>query len=152
MALDKASEVNKERAAALIELLERWINSQQYGFLTDVNLGSWAEINQRKMAEEVGETNFYNYCYTSYSAGVHSMWHHIGVYNLEQCMNPLHRYHKVPVVLELGADVQILLLAGKYLQMVFDLFDTNTETKTKSSSAFQMLQQRLREFSTATNG
>lgn len=151
-ALEKASDANKERAAALIESLQRWIDSQQYGFLTDVNLGSWAEMNQRKMAEEVGEINFYNYCYTPYSAGVHSMWHHIGIYNLEQCMNPLHRYHKVPVIPEFGVDVQVLFLAGKYLQMAFDLFDNNTETKTKSPSAFQTLRQRLRELGDATNG
>jgi hypothetical protein len=64
LTLEKASDANKERAAALIESLERWIDSQQYGFLTEVNVGSWAEMNQRKMAEQVGEISFYNYCYT----------------------------------------------------------------------------------------
>jgi hypothetical protein len=47
------------------------------------------------------------------------MWHHVGIYNLEQCMNPLHRFHKVPVVREFDADIHFLFLAGKYLEMVW---------------------------------
>ena len=125
--------------AASIKSTERWIDSQQYGFLTEVNLGNWAELNQREMAKEVGELEFYNYCYTPYSAGVHSMWHHVGIYNLKRCKNPLHKLHKVPVVPQFDADAHFLILAGKYLQMVFDLFDEKTGVKIKKPSAFQML-------------
>ena len=138
-AQERASADQKELSSASIESMERWIDSQQYGFLTEVNLGSWTELNQRKMAEEVGEINFYNYCYTSYSAGVHSMWHHIGIYNLKQCTNPLHRFHKVPRVKESNADVHFLILAGKYLQMVFDLFDKETGVKIEAPSGFHTL-------------
>jgi hypothetical protein len=70
------------------------------------------------MADEVGEIEFYNHCYTPYSAGVHSMWHHIGIYNLKGCQNPLHKFHKVPHVPEFDGDAHFLVLAGKYLQMV----------------------------------
>jgi hypothetical protein len=137
---------DKKRLAAIsIESMERWIDSQQYGFLTEVNLGSWAELNQRKMAEEVGEVNFYNYCYMPYSAGVHSMWHHIAIYNLKQCVNPLHKFHKVPQVAQLDGDVHFLVLAGKYLQMVFDLFDQKTHVKINAPSAFRVLCDRIGE-------
>ena len=142
-AQENASEENKRRAAETIDELERWIDSQQYRFLTDVNLGNWSETNLRKMAEEVGELSFYNYCYAPYSAGVHSMWHHIGIYNLEQCMNPLHRFHRVPAIAELGADVHFLYLAGKYLRMVFQVFDRFTGLKVESPSAFGALLTRL---------
>jgi hypothetical protein len=74
-----------------------------------------------------------------YSAGVHSMWHHVGIYNLKRCKNPLHKLHKVPVVPQFDADAHFLILAGKYLQMVFDLFDEKTGVKIKKPSAFQML-------------
>jgi hypothetical protein len=122
-----------------VESAERWIDSQQYGFLTEVNLGNWAELNQRKMAEEIGELDFYNYCYTPYSAGIHSMWHHIGVYNLKRCENPLHQFHKVPHLPLFDADAHFLILAGKYLQMVFDLFDEKTGVEINKPSAFQIL-------------
>jgi Family of unknown function (DUF5677) len=122
-----------------VESAERWIDSQQYGFLTEVNLGNWAELNQRKMAEEIGELDFYNHCYTPYSAGVHSMWHHIGIYNLKRCKNPLHQFHKVPHLPLFDADAHFLILAGKYLQMVFDLFDEKTGVEINKPSAFQIL-------------
>jgi hypothetical protein len=122
-----------------VKALEHWIDGQQYTFLTEVNLGNWAELNQRKMAEEVGEIEFYNFCYTPYSAGVHSMWHHIGRFNLKQCKNPLHQFHKVPRVPSFRADFQFLVLAGKYLQMVFDLFDQETGVKIKEQSALRVL-------------
>lgn len=148
-AQENASEENKQRAAEATDELERWIDSQQYRFLTEVNLGSWSETNLRKMAEEVGELSFYNHCYTLYSAGVHSMWHHVGVYNLEQCMNPLHRFHRVPAITEQGADVHFLYLAGKYLRMVFQLFDRFTGAKVESPSAFGALLTRLSALTTS---
>jgi hypothetical protein len=125
-AQENASDEKKESFAESINELERWVDSQQYRFLTDVNLGSWSETNLRKMAEEVGELPFYNYCYTLYSGSAHSMWHHIGIYNLEQCMNPLHRFHRVPVIASPDADVHFLYLASKYLRMVFQVFDRFT--------------------------
>jgi hypothetical protein len=140
-----------EQAQAIkesIELNEQWIDSQQYGFLTEVNLGNWADLNQRKMAEEVGELGFYNYCYTPYSAGVHSMWHHIGVYNMKRCINPLHGFHKAPHVSSFGADAHFLVLAGKYLQKVFDLFDEKTGVKINKPSAFQVLCGEIRNIAT----
>ena len=138
-----ASANRKELFSASVDELERWIDSQQYRFLTEVNLGSWSEMNLRKMAEEVNELPFYNYCYTLYSAGVHSMWHHIGIYNLRQCMNPLHRFHKVPAITAADADVHFLYLASKYLRMVFEVFDRFTKIPIESPSAYQTLTTRL---------
>jgi hypothetical protein len=142
-ALETMSAEQAKVFAPAIESAERWINSQQYGFLTEVNLGSWADLSQRNMAEEVGEVGFYNHCYTPYSAGVHSMWHHIGIYNLKQCQNPLHKFHKVPCVPQFDGDAHFLILAGKYLQMVFDLFDEKTGVKMSGLSAFQILCDKL---------
>jgi hypothetical protein len=126
-----------------LESMQRWIDSQLYGFLVEVNLGKWAE-NQREMAQDVDELEFYNHCYTPYSAGVHSMWHHVGTHNLRQCTNPLHRYHKVPHVPKSGMDVYFLLLAAKYLNMVFELFDEKTKVKSNASSALKGVIERIK--------
>jgi len=129
----------KQHAKEFIESIERWIDSQQYGFMTTVNLGNWAELNQRKMAEEVGMLDFYNQHYTPYSAGIHSMWHHVAIYNLKQCKNPLHRFHKVPEVPDLDADARLVLMAGKYLETTFALFDSKMGLKPSAPSAFKNL-------------
>lgn len=131
-----------------LKSMERWVDSQRYGCYVNVNLSKWAE-NQRKMADEVGEIDFYNHCYTPYSAGVHSMWHHVGSYNLRQCTNPLHKFHKLPHVPRHGADAHFLVLAGKYLYMVFQLFDEKTGVDCKSPSAFKSVCEGIKNISAA---
>lgn len=125
-----------------IKSAQDWIDSQLYSSLVEVNLGKWAE-NQRDMAQEVNELEFYNHCYTPYSAGVHSMWHHVGVYNVRRCKNPLHRFHKVPNVPDLGADVYFVLLAAKYQHMAFELFDVKTGVKSDVPSALRGVIERI---------
>jgi Family of unknown function (DUF5677) len=125
-----------------LESMQTWIDSQLYSSLVEVNLGKWAE-NQRHMAEEVDEIEFYNHCYAPYSAGVHSMWHHVGVHNVKKCTNPLHRFHKIPNVPDLGSDVYFVVLAAKYQHMVFELFDFKTNVKSGVPSAFQNLIERI---------
>ena len=137
--LQNADDAGKQDAREFIESMEQWIDSQQYGFLTTVNLGNWAELNQRKMADEIGLLDFYNRHYTPYSAGIHSMWHHVAIHNLKRCTNPLHRFHKVPEVPRLDADAHLALVAGKYLDMTFALFDDKLGLKSKAPSAFQNL-------------
>jgi Family of unknown function (DUF5677) len=75
------------------QIQEDWINRQRATFLTDVNLGSWSGISTRTMADEAGCIDFYNYVYTPFSSCTHSTWHHVAMYNLSPCNNPLHRYH-----------------------------------------------------------
>lgn len=122
---------------------EEWINSQRWEFLTEVNLGNWAKTDLRKMAEEVGELDLYNASYTPLSAGVHSMWNHVGVFNLRQCQNPLHRFHKVPCVRSDSGDFQVLLVAGAHLDRTFHLFDRKTGTKCSEPSPLHNLAARL---------
>lgn len=128
-----------------VKAMEAWVDSQLYSCLVEVNLGNWAE-NQREMAREVDELEFYNHCYTANSAGVHSMWHHVGMFNMRQCTNPLHRFHHVPHVPDLGADVFFVLLAAKYLNMVFELFDKTTGVKADAASALENLIKSIRAF------
>ena len=47
------------------------------------------------MAEEAHCLDFYNHVYQEFSAGTHSTWHHVARFNLKECENPLHRYHRV---------------------------------------------------------
>ena len=141
---DELSTEQKAELESKARSLEEWVDSQRYTFLLDVNLGKWAE-NQRKMADDVDELDFYIHCYTPYSAGVHSMWHHVGIYNLRTCTNPLHRFHKVPCVRKAQADAHFLFLSGKYLNMALKLFDEKTGIKCECPSAFEKLCTGLRD-------
>lgn len=128
-----------------IESAEAWITSQRHIFVLDVELGSWSGMSTRKMAEECGCLDFYNYVYRDFSGCGHSMWHHVGKFNLRQCDNPLHGYHGIPVAPELSPDPHYLYLAGKYLQKTFARFDEKTGITIEVDSALKVLADAFNE-------
>lgn len=135
----------------LLEASEEWINAQRFTFLTEVNIGSWAGISTRKMAEEAECIDFYNYVYNPFSACTHSMWHHISKYNLVHCANPLHRYHRTPVDPELPMDPYYFYLAAKYMQKSFTAFDQRFSIQTDAQSAYDNLREGLGKVSDANS-
>ena len=128
----------------VVKATEGWINSQRYLFLTEVNLGNWAGIDTRKMAEEAGCIDLYNYVYTPFSAATHNMWHHIGRYNLKGCLNPLHGLHYVPVDYQLPSHTSYLRLAAKYTDKAFRLFNEKTGIKPMSPTSYEILLAELK--------
>ena len=132
---------------AYIKREEEWLQSQRIPDLTDVNLGSWAESNTRKMADEAGCLDFYNYVYMTFSGVTHSMWQHVGRNNMKECLNPLHRPHRIPCVVDGGIDPFYIHLAAKYLRKAFALFDEKTGVKVDVPSAYEVLEQRFEELS-----
>jgi hypothetical protein len=128
------------------EALEAWINSQRATFLTEVNLGSWSGMSTRAMAEEAGCLDFYNYVYTPFSACAHSMWQHVARYDLEECRNPLHRFHRIPAIQKGILDPCYPYLAGKYLNKTFLTFDDAIGISSDLQSAFDVLSQQLDQF------
>jgi len=95
------------------------------------------------MANEAGLIDFYNYVYQPFSAAAHSMWHHVGKFNLRHCLNPLHRYHRVPEAIPQNPDIFFLQLAGKYLARAFDIFDQKTNTPPPEHSAVERLYEEI---------
>ena len=131
----------------LIKASEDWLNSQRYTFLTEVNVGSWAGIDTRSMADEAKCLDLYNFAYTPFSAATHSMWQHVSKYNLVPCTNPLHGYHRIPVAPDTPfSDVDYFYNAAKYLDESLKLFDETFGVKTTAPSAFSALIEVLREF------
>ena len=127
----------------LIKMLEGWINSQRYTFLTTVDIGQWAEMDTRKMAEEAGCLDFYCYAYTPFSANVHSMWNHVSKYNMQHCKNPLHRLHQIPLDPDMSTDMDYFYRAAKYVEKAFKLFDSKTKVKLNALSSFNKLKKDL---------
>lgn len=127
------------KAHAFIEALEEWINLQRFTWLTEVNLGSWSGKSVREMAEEGGCLDFYNFVYSPFSSCTHSTWEHLERYNLRECQNPLHRFHRVPAVMDHPADPYYLHLVAKYLRKTLHAFDQVVGTKGLEPDVFQLL-------------
>ena len=128
-----------------ITSLLRWLNSQRYEFLTEVNVGSWSGIDTRKMAEDAGCIEMYRMAYQPLSSVAHNMWNHVGKYNLSFCPNPLHKFHKIPVVRRVDTIPEYARMAAWYAEESFQLFDKAMATKGLSPSAFQVFDTGLYE-------
>ncbi|MCH7497685.1 MAG: hypothetical protein IH971_07525 [Candidatus Marinimicrobia bacterium] len=128
-----------KEAQQFIDVLEAWLNSQRWSFLTEVNIGRWSGISTREMAEDAGITDFYNYCFMPFSAGTHSQWHHIARMNLNHCNNPLHRYHRLPAINDDHTTIEPLILAAKYVWKSMDLFDRKFDVKVEAPCTYDLL-------------
>ena len=111
----------------LIKIKEKWIEMQRYPFLTEVNLGSWSGTNTRVMAKEVDCESLYKFAYEPFSAVSHNMWQHISIFNLKQCKNPLHKYHKVPAIRNVPLSEDYVFRSSKYLSKSFEVLDKKFE-------------------------
>jgi len=109
--------------AKLIDVREKWLNSQRHDFLTEVNVGSWSGLSTRKMAKEAGCEELYKFAYVPFSGVAHNMWQHISVYNLQICKNPLHKYHKVPSIPRIPLNPDFVYRSAKYIDRSYELFD-----------------------------
>ena len=126
---------------------ETWLNGQRFTFMTEVNVGSWSGHDVRSMAEDAGCLDLYRFAYTPFSSAAHSMWHHIVRYNLRNCSNSLHMYHRIPSVEEAPFDIDYLYRAAKYVAKTFSLFDEKTGISPNIASAFEILEKTLEAYS-----
>lgn len=114
---------NEPNVQSIIEIKEKWIESQRYPFLTEVNLGSWSGVNTRTMSIEADCESLYKFAYEPFSAVAHNMWQHISIYNLKQCTNPLHKFHSVPTIHDIPPSEAYVYLSSTYLSETFGVFD-----------------------------
>jgi hypothetical protein len=124
---------------AMLEAGERWIESQRISGLLDVDLGKWSSLSVRQMAGEADCIDFYNYVYTPFSACAHSMWHHVARYDLKECGNPLHRYHRRPISEAHTPDPHYLTLAAEYWNKTLGTFDRKHGLTLPGPSSYEML-------------
>ena len=108
--------------APTINESKKWIDKQQYDFLTTVNIANWAGISVYKMAEEAECKDFYNYVYLPFSVAVHNMWNHIGKHNVRMSDNPLHKFLLIPTINEPTISINSPILAAKYVDICLEKF------------------------------
>lgn len=97
-----------------IEYMDALVNRDLMEEFQDISVeGSFAGIDTRRMAEQVGLITDYRLVFQPASANVHGEWAALDQYILTTCRNPLHRWHRIPnpdPMLRLGPDVVELAL------------------------------------------
>ena len=126
--------------------MEAWIDSQRYTWLTEVNVGNWADLSIRDMADEAKLLDFYRLRYSPLSAEAHSMWNHIARFNLRTCRNPLHRYHRIPEIKSFSPNYRIFDSSAEMLAMSLSLVDERLGLKIEDESAFVLLNRHLEDY------
>jgi hypothetical protein len=63
-----------------------------------INLGHWDGTDLRRMSEEAGVKEAYDRFYAWSSGYIHATWAGVRDVAYENCLNPLHRLHRFPVV------------------------------------------------------
>jgi len=136
---------NDDAVKMMIEAKEEWINSQQYTFLTIVDVGSWSGTSTRSMAEEAGLMELYDHAYVPWSTCAHSMWNHIERFNTQYSSNPYLRHLREPDDLHMKPQIDVLLNAAKYLQRSYDAVDTAFALDVKIEPPWDFLIEALNE-------
>lgn len=79
------------------EALEERISEEILEEFLPIELGSVFEgTDMRKMAAQVGLEDLYRLVYSPTSAELHGEWVSLKQHNLTLCVNPLHRFHRLP--------------------------------------------------------
>ncbi|HWK45908.1 MAG TPA: DUF5677 domain-containing protein [Stellaceae bacterium] len=79
-----------------IEELEMLANEDVWQEYTEIELGNWAGLDLRKMSDAAGAKDIYDKYYGWPSSYVHGQWSAVRDTVFDLCLNPLHRYHRVP--------------------------------------------------------
>lgn len=80
-----------------MEMLESIANEDMWIEFQDIKLGTWADKNLRRMAEDAGVKDTYDRYYDTLSGYVHGNWTAVRHSVFGECLNPLHRFHRIPL-------------------------------------------------------
>lgn len=84
--------------------------------LLHIELGSWAKKDARKLASAAGMERFYRLVFTPSSSDVHGTWVSLRQSNLLHCVEPLHRFHRIPSYVEPPAFLNFLEVAQELFE------------------------------------
>jgi hypothetical protein len=120
---DDPDSYDADHISEMIKARKSWLNGQLAEWATEVNVGSWSGMTTREMAKEIGRESIYKYAYVPFSGPAHNMWQHVGIYNVEPCENPLHKWHLVPKIRRSPIHPDFMYRSAKYISMSYELFD-----------------------------
>jgi len=71
-----------------------------YPELLDIQLGHWMKKDTRDLAREAGMEKVYRLVFTPTSSDLHGSWLNLKYSNFTHCIEPLHRFHRLPAFAE----------------------------------------------------
>lgn len=87
--------------------------------LIDIELTNWTKKSSRKLALDAGFGEIYRLAYDPASSDIHGTWISLKKSNLARCIQPLHRFHRMPQYIEPPLFVNTLdAVQGIYLKSV----------------------------------
>jgi Family of unknown function (DUF5677) len=93
----KLKELGQEISSVEIDVLEDIANEDRWVEFVPISLGHWDSANLRKISEVVGLKDLYDKYYGYTSGYMHAGWGAIRESIYQNCKNPLHRFHRVPI-------------------------------------------------------
>lgn len=84
--------------------------------LVDINLTGWSQKSERTLAFEAGMEQLFRLVYSPTSSDVHGDWSSLRRFNLAYCDQPLHRYHRIPILVEPPILLEVLSAAHQIYQ------------------------------------
>lgn len=79
------------------DMLATLANEDFFQEFVEIDLGHWCGKDLRRMSEDSGTKDDYDKFYGWASGFVHGQWGALRDTGLTHCMNPLHRFHRVPL-------------------------------------------------------
>lgn len=110
----KIQEMNKEINCIDLKIIEEIVNEDKWIEFIPINLGHWDSLDLRKISDEVGLKEIYDTYYNYTSGYMHANWGAIRESVYQKCVNPLHRFHRgpildMPLMSSITADVVVLV-------------------------------------------
>lgn len=84
-----SDEINFKRLDVLANE-DKWVE------FVPINLGHWDQVDLRKMSEISGTKDLYDKYYDYFSGYQHGSWGAVRESVYQTCLNPLHRFHRLP--------------------------------------------------------
>lgn len=129
-----------------LQHMEKWIATERYHELVEINTGNWAEQDLRKMAAEVGKSDLYRLCFIPFSACVHNNWWHVARANLVRSNSPAHKYVRVPAIWDFSISPTYALTAAKYFSMSLGRLRSGGASDGKPSRSYSVMKSAVRAF------
>ncbi|MGW7714398.1 DUF5677 domain-containing protein [Streptomyces chartreusis] len=99
-AMTEAGGVGDSKLSELASFLDERLGGQSAEMMMEVSVHpsfAGGSVNTRSMAEDVGLQDLYSRVFQPLSASVHGEWSALDNYVIDRCINPLHRFHRIPV-------------------------------------------------------
>jgi hypothetical protein len=142
--LDESDPEFKEKSKE-IEYRKGWIDSQLLTNFLPVNIGNWTTKNIRKMAKETDCIDIYNLSYAPFSNAVHGMWNTLARINLKFCINPLHKFHRIPSLEDPPVYFGIITQTAEIMDLSFLEWANFKSFKTKEQTSSANLRNEIKK-------